>query len=405
MIKERLLQAKKLLTDDGVIFVSIDDNEQSYLKILMDEIFGEENFVANISWQSSFGGKNDTKLIPINTEYILCYSQSNNFEKNLKKEVFNFHFSDDNFEHYGNFSIQQLYWSSLQWYENLDYIVYINDIDGILSISFEKTNTTVGKIVAGPGGFSYKEKFELHKKRFLGIHNTNDWCFYWSKETMIEAQKQGFIHIDKKNNEYFIYKKTYERAKFDGREKRIISGDNSKMALRNVINDSKITTSIGTKEIDNIFNKKIFNYPKPIKLIKNLLSVKNKNIIILDFFAGSGTTGHAVMELNQEDDGNRKFILVTNNENNIGKEITWERLNRLITKDKLPSEYKGNTYPSESVRVFEIDEYPCNLKDNIQELENQIKKSFSKIDKNYSQKLDLDILYDLKSLNPLEKNK
>jgi len=337
MIYPRLALARNLLKNDGVIFISIDDNEQARLKLICDEIFGEENFVSNINWQSSFGGKNDTKLMPINTEYILCYSRATFFEKNIEKENQKFLYSDDNFDLYGNYSIVPLCWSSLSWYKNLDFIIYINEKDNIIYPTFEKTNFTISEICAGPSKLCTLEKIELRKDRFKGKRNTNDWCFYWSKPVIDEAFKAGFIEIIKKGEDFFIYKKTYEKATFNGRKKEIEFNDNRKIALRNIISDPKITSKTGNDEIEKIFKNNLFSYPKPIKLIKKLLSVKNNDILVLDFFAGSGTTGQAVMDLNKDDDGNRKFILiqipekVTNNSNfETISNITRERIKKSI---------------------------------------------------------------------------
>ncbi len=332
-MKRRLELARSLLSDEGVIFVSIDDNEQAYLKVLMDEIFGEENFVANINWQSSFGGKNDAKLMPVNTEYILCYSFREYFNKITgQKKVFKL--ENDLFEKYGKYNRSPLCWSSLSWYENLDFIIYVNKNNGNIWPSFEETENTIDKICAGPSFLSNQEKLDLREGRLNGNRTKNDWRYYWSKEVIQKAFEFGFIDLYKKaSGEFDIAQIKYEKAQFSGRKKQVEIGDQNLVALRNVISDPTMSSSVGNKDAVNIFGSEKFSYPKPVSLIKKLLSVHDNNITILDFFAGSGTTGQAVMELNNEDGGTRRFIGVTLGEEvggkNICKEIAYERLYRI----------------------------------------------------------------------------
>ena len=411
MMKDRLTLAKDLLSDDGVIFVSIDDSEQAYLKVLMDDIFGEKNFVANINWQSSFGGKNDTKLIPINTEYILCYSFAKHFEKNILSTNKKYNYHDNNFDIYGKYKISPLCWGSLPYSKKLDFIIYINDQNGEKKISFEKNENTIGKIISGPSKLNNDEKIKLYEQRHLGIHNKNDWCFYWSKETIMKAFNLNFINLENKNNEWFISQKEYENAKFSGKEKKIIEGRSNKIALRNVISDSKITSKIGTEEIENIFMRKTFDYPKPMSLLKKLFLVKDSNVLILDFFAGSGTTAHAVMDLNNDDGGNRKFILCTNNENNIAHNVTYERLHRIIMGIGTNHETDFNwskenkPYKKNKLRVIDIDDnvkisLDSNIDDNIFE---DCKSGLKLLNQKYNQQ-GLNLYYDLAALNPLKKD-
>ncbi|MGL4183988.1 MAG: site-specific DNA-methyltransferase [Metamycoplasmataceae bacterium] len=378
MMYPRLKIARDLLCEEGVIFISIDDNEFSNLKKVCDEIFGSDNFVANINWQSSFGGKNDTKLIPINTEYILCYSRAQSFEKNITKQLVNYKYKDENYEKYGMFNIQPLCRSSLTWYKNLDFIIYVKKINNELSISFEEDEFTIGKIVAGPSKLSINEKLKLRDERFSGKNSENDWCFYWSKEVIISAFKDNFIFITEENGQFNIYQKNYEFAKYSGRSKKIEYVDNSKIALRNVISDSKITSKTGNDEINLIFDKKIFDYPKPSSLIKKLLSVKNKNALVLDFFSGSATTAQAILDLNREDGGNRKYIMVQfpeEIENNPQFknicEIGEERIRR-VDKENIgfrvleldSSNLKKEVYQNEKISQLSLIDLESNIKED-----------------------------------------
>lgn len=365
MMYPRLKLARNLLKEDGVIFISIDDNEQARLKLLCDEIFGESNFVANINWQSSFGGKNDTKLIPVNTEYILCYSQSKQFEKNIEKQGQLFNYVDDNESELGKFNIQPLCRASLQWHEKLDFIIYVQKLNDSFSISFSKSEKTIGIIVAGPSKLSIEEKLSLRERRLKGTHNTNDWCFYWSKEVIQSAFDAGFVHIMEINGQFFIYQKAYAKAKYSGRRKTIEYYDTSKMSLRNVINDSKITSKAGNDEINYLFSEKNFDYPKPTLLINKLLSVKNNNALILDFFSGSASTSHSIINSNYQDGGNRKFIMVQipqkiENENfenicEIGKERIRRAGDLILKENKESKEPKDLSNLDIGFRVLKLD--------------------------------------------------
>ena len=416
MMKTRLELAKELLSDEGVIFVSIDDKEQAYLKVLMDDIFGEDNFIANINWQSSFGGKNDSKLMPINTEYILFYgNQTKSLEKVKKLKQQEFSKKDFFSSKWGLYKTQQLCRASLTYYSKLDYIIYVEkNNDGGFSISDTKTSSTVGEILAGPNSMSPYDKKILRENRLSGIHNKNDWCYYWSFPVLQKAFYEGFVEIVKiKEHQYNIYQKEYEKAKFSGRNNKILERDGKTISLRNVISDPKISSRQGNKDILDIFNKAAFSYPKPVALIMELFSVRKKDSLILDFFAGSGTTGQAVMELNRKDGGNRKFILCTNNENNIAADVTFERLYRVIngrgTKGESDFKWldKNKPYSEVKLRVINAEGFTniALTEQNQNQLSDQIitdvKKGLQLLDPYYEAN-GLNLYYDLAALNPLE---
>ena len=378
-MKKRLELAKKLLSEEGVIFVSIDDNEQAYLKVLMDEIFGENNFIAPINWQSSFGGKNDTKLMPINSEYILFYGKQTKYL--VKMQDYNsadsFKLKDEFFSKYGSYKISPLCWASLTYYAKLDYIIYIEQINDSITINNKKTLNTIGEIVAGSNKSPLSLNKEKRVQRIAGNYNQNDWCFYWSWEVVSKAFEQGFIELKNNAGKWMIFQKEYEKAKFSGRKKMIELRDFKRIALRNIIADSTISNKVGNDEAK--FLGISFSYPKPTSLIKKLLSTKENNSVVLDFFAGSGTTGQAVMELNAEDDGHRRFILITNNESKarskqeakdeqdhpelgICRAVTRERLYRVIhgkgsKNEKIKWVYKKNkpSLQDNAVRYLQVD--------------------------------------------------
>ena len=326
----RLYIAKQLLKDDGVIFVSIDDNEVAQLRLLMDEIFGEDNFVVEFARITKKAGKT-TDLIAKNTDYLLCYSKSSDviFQKNSFEDK-KYDGIDEFFENRGNFKLSQtLDYGSIQYSKSLDYEIELEDK------------------VFRPGGVS-KEKMN---ERILA-NPKSDFCWRWSKDLFDFGLKEGFIVV--KNNR--IYTKTYKNA--------IIKKDKDKYFIEIIERkkptstlefiDNKYSNDNAQKDISKYFDNKVFEYSKPVSLIYKILEIStNPNDLIFDFFAGSGTTGDAVMQLNAEDGGKRKCILVqlpekidpkknktaydfVKNELNVEKptifEITKERLIRAAKK-------------------------------------------------------------------------
>ena len=270
MMYPRLFLAKNLLRDDGVIFVHIDDNEVHNLRMVMNEIFGEENFVDTICWKKKYGGGAKEKYLVSVHEYILLYSKTKidlpeilvEFEEEKARRFYKY--KDDKFETRGYYRTHPL--------------------EAVKS--FDIRDNLRFPVVAPDG-------LEVYPKR--------QWR--WSKERFEEAlSKDEVIFSKNKDGEWVLYSKQYLNEE---------NGVQRKTKAQSLIDD--IFTQEGTKEVVDIFgDAKIFPFPKPNRLIKKLLEISGlcSNDIILDFFAGSGTTAQAVLELNKEDGGNRKFILV-----------------------------------------------------------------------------------------------
>ncbi|WP_086286730.1 site-specific DNA-methyltransferase [Campylobacter sp. P0085] len=250
----RLKLARDLLKDDGVIFISIDDNEQANLKLLCDEIFGEENFLGDFIKQSKVGGGSDSKFIVKEHEYCLVYAKN----INLTNEMFLKH--DDDY---------------LKRYKEID------DKGRFFWDTFSRrglTNPIIYEIKA-PDGTLIKD----------------GWIR--AEETFKKNYQDGEVRIIKIKDKWSVQFKQY--LNLNGKKPRSMTTD--------------FGGSIeGKNDIINLFDSdKIFSYPKSTKFISTLLKMTtNSNDIILDFFAGSGTTAHAVMAQNAQDNGNRKFILV-----------------------------------------------------------------------------------------------
>lgn len=282
----RLKLAKELLKDDGVIFISIDDNEMANLKIICDEIFGEDNFVSCMPRITKKAGKS-TNQIANNHDYVLVYSKNETIFKQILVKEENYPNKDEFFSERSGYKLNQtLDYDSLQYNKTMDYEIEINDKKYY------------------PGG--NKDKY---LERENGKFNRIDWVWRWSKEKLDFGLKNNFIEI--RNNR--IYTKTYFKAKIsDTKPYKIEYIDRTKNISSLQLIDNQFSNDYANKSLQKIFNQKnIFEYSKSVEMIKFFIEQTTSNDdIILDFFAGSGTTAHAVIEQNLADNGNRKFILV-----------------------------------------------------------------------------------------------
>ena len=286
----RLVLARELLSDDGVIFISIDDNEQANLKLICDEIFGEENFINNFTWLNNLTGRQISGIGAAKTnEPILVYSKSKESASTFNIDItfakkympdaykgFNFTIEEDNYGKYKKGDT--LYNHNRKFNEetrrNLVYSIYYDEINNLFhpeNPDLDKTNLIE----------------ILPHKNNDGIHKFHAWR--WSKEKVINEQ-YNLIAEKKSNGEYEIYTK---------------NRNYNQTTLKDIITN----ISNGDNEISSLFETKVFDYPKSTLLLSTLLGTMD-NSLILDFFSGSATTAHAVMKLNAEDGGNRKYILV-----------------------------------------------------------------------------------------------
>lgn len=322
MLYPRLLLAKQLLTDKGVIFVSIDERNHAYVKALMDEIFEERNFLLDIPRLIKKGGKS-TQTIQKNHDYILAYTFDQDILfSQIEKDIAAYKYEDEYVNERGKFALSQtLDYSSLKYSPNMDFKIEFN-------------------------GKTYIPGSDIHKfeERHNGRHGITDWVWRWSKSAVEWGIKNGFI-VEKENSKthtFRLYTKTYLNCR-KAKNKNEIEFINPGMKPYSTIYylDNKFSNDQGKKNLDLIFknSSSLFKNPKPVNLIKQLLKMieMDPEGIVLDFFAGSGTTGQAVLELNKEDGGNRKFILCTNNEktdnnpNGIAYDVTSKRLKRVMT--------------------------------------------------------------------------
>lgn len=343
MMYSRLKLARNLLADDGVIFISCDDNEIDNLKKTVSEIFGSYNHIAQFPWQSRQSIQNDTD-ISINHEYVLAFAKNRRQENRRLKE--------------GNVET---------WFKEKSFVC------NPLPLDKEKFDNPDND----PRGLWKADPFDAPNVRLnltYPIVNPNT----------------GEEYYPPKGRHWRTEQKNYERLLADGR---ILFGKtgNSRPQLKVFYAEKKMfgsvdnswwtgercgTTTQGTKEIISLFESPVFDTPKPVALLNNLLKLAtrdNEENIILDFFAGSATTAHAVMQLNAEDGGNRRFIMVqlpeaTDEKSEAFKagyptiaEISKERIRRAAAKihddfaDKLPEDWDGG------FRVLKVDS--TNMKD------------------------------------------
>lgn len=306
MLYPRLVLARQLLSEEGVIFCSIDDKNQAYVKCLFDEIFGENNFVASAPRKTGAGAaakRGDAELRKP-YDYVLIYTAERSEAKFTKKKngVKEYPFNDED----GKYRLEPFQASgsdaTRKARPNLYYPIYVNNDN---SLSLENGINT--KIVILP------EKVKNQDGRWM-----------WRREKFEDSSNKFLQFYNGK-----IYRKVY----FDENE------DQSKYQVEKAFFDeSDFRNSEGTKLLKDILGKDVFNNPKPVNLIKHLIKLQYSNsFVVLDFFAGSGTTGQAVLELNKVDGGKRKFIVCTNNEitennpNGIAYDVTSKRLKRVMT--------------------------------------------------------------------------
>lgn len=324
-MEKRLNLAKQLLKDDGIIFISIDDNEQSNLKMLCDKIFNEDNFISLLPRVTKKGGKASDN-VQKNHDYVLVYSKTNESKlEHVDHTDSGFKNSDEFVEERGKFKLNQtLDYNTLGYVKSLDFPITIDDE------------------IFYPGNVS-EEDFNARKKE-----NPKDgYRWRWSKSKFDFGYKNGFVVVNKKTHR--IYTKTYQNAKIEQRAngEYYVEITPRKKALSSIdLLNNEYSNDNAKKELKKILGEYKFDYPKPSRLIYDLIRrISNKNAIILDFMAGSGTTAQAVLELNQDDGGDRKFILCTNNENNICEAVCYPRISNVIngymTKDDKKQKIEG----------------------------------------------------------------
>ncbi|MBF8963005.1 site-specific DNA-methyltransferase [Pontibacter sp. FD36] len=287
MMYPRLKLLHKLLADDGVIFVSIDNYEYNYLSIVLEEIFGRQNLIETLIWKKSYGGGAKSKHVVNLHEYIFFYAKDitkiSKLELPPDDSILKYYkFKDEKYDTRGPFRLQPLATTSMDERPNLRYPIL------------------------------YEGEEIMPEKQWQ-----------WSKERVYTALNNNDLVIEKKKGKWSVNYKQYLNNE---------DGEQRGRKLFSIIDG--FYTQHGTNEIKRLFGDgKAFNFPKPPKLVEELLRLAtDKHSLVLDSFAGSGTTAQATLNLNSSDDGNRKFILVEMEE--YADKITAERIRKVINEDK-----------------------------------------------------------------------
>jgi adenine-specific DNA-methyltransferase len=314
MMEKRLNIAKNLLTEKGIFVVAIDHNELFSLGLLCDKIFGENNRLGIIAVVHKSEGRNQEKFFGTSHEYMFFYAKNKkycNFQSAVLDDniLATFNQEDDK----GIFRLNN----------------YIRTGGGDQNLKINKPHFFYPIYVSKDCKKITLEKTDDYIK-VLPITNTRvNRTWKTKKETFLERLLSGEILASRDNNGNI---QIYEKY----RENQVIK--------THWIDPRYHAIHHGTKNLENILGAKIFDFPKSLYLVFDTLKLtSNKEAVILDFFAGSGTTGHAVLELNKEDGGNRKFILCTNNENKICEEVTYPRIGKVINgyKNQKNEEVEG----------------------------------------------------------------
>lgn len=335
-MSKRLALAKNLLNGSGTIFISIDDNEFAQLKLLCDDIFGEENFVMDIIWNSRKSVSSDA-VVSLNHNHTFLYTRNMDLlrEQVKKNGKFKLPIDEDKFT-------------------NPD-------------------NDPRGPWVADPF-----EAAGVRKNLSYAIKNPN------TREEYYPVKGRHWAVLEEEyfkllNDGKILFGKN---GKGKPSRKRFLSEAKEKGLTPKSIWDDVGTTTNGTQELEEIFGEKVFNNPKPVSLIKRILELaSHKHSIVLDFFAGTGTTGHAVLEMNRFDKGDRTFILCTNNEDNNGDsrkictDICYPRIQKVIkgytNSDKEKIEGLGGNlkyYKTDFVEAEQTDKNKRKLVNNCTEM-------------------------------------
>lgn len=367
MMYPRLKLARNLLSDDGVIFISIDDNEQANLKKVCDEVFGEDNFVAQLNWKGR-GGRQDSKYYAAVHEYVFCYA----------RDISNFIAGEEikSGDVYPKFDEkkQRFYKTQLlrKWGSN----------------SRREDRPNLFYSIKAPDG---SDVYPMLKGVYSTQNSSNFGCWRHSASTMEQNLRDGKVEFIKQSDGSWVaYEKIFAP----------LEGEESTKKYTTWIED----TNDGASVIKMLFGSAFFDYPKSPSLLCKFFKMANveMNDIVLDFFSGSGTTGHAVMDLNTEDGGNRQYICVQLDEKIDEKseahkagyetidQITVERLRR--AGEKIKAEHPDANIDT-GFRVFRIDF--SNEKDNIRKPLNELKQAglYDDVDNIKKDRTPLDLLF------------
>lgn len=343
-LSARLHIAKHLLAENGAIFVSIDDNEQAALKLLCDDVFGEQNFAGMIPWRKRTAKTDVPFGISQDYEWILIYAKSAKFNAFTQRENQRKYYKTDDIP-------------GREWRAH----------DLTTQRTAEERPNSAFTLVDPKNGARYP----VNPNRVWAV-TVDTLPEYMKEKKIIFPGDYAFLKISKPQMRYYRDEDEAKAIKKTGSKAGI-------SATTTFLPSEVGMTKEGTADLGALFERKVFPYPKPVELIKYLIqigTISKENALILDFFAGSGTTGQAVLRFNAENNGSyRRFILCTNNESNICREVTYERIKRVINKEDYSASlkyYKVDYIPISDRMYYEYaDELLMHVRELV-ELENGI---------------------------------
>ena len=328
MMMPRLKLLRELLSEDGAIFISCDDNENHHLRILLDEIFSPENFVANFTIKANPRGRQSDNDVATLHDTLYCYSKNSQFLELgglplTQDDLDDFDKEDDDGKKWRELGLRQRGAASLREDRpDMFFPIYVNPDN--CSVSITKTK---------------KHTIEVLPRKSDGRDGRWMWGFDKTKNEIDRV----YARLIKRRNEFDIFIKDYLERNDEQRTKK----------PRSIWFDKDVNTEAGGKLLKQIFPDSKFPYPKPVGLITKILQIATDlDSIVLDSFAGSGTTAHALMELNKEDGGNRKFILIE--QEDYANTITAERVRRVIKGVKTAKNEKLKKGTGGTFSYFEL---------------------------------------------------
>lgn len=351
-MSKRFKIAKKLLSDRGVIFISIDDNEQANLKLLCDEIFGQQNFIAELPTIMNLKGNQDEFGFAGTHEYTIVYAKTK-----VNATIGVLPLDDDEcidweVDEIGYFKKGASLKSTginapREKRPNLYFPIFIDGKDNIEIPTKSQVSPIYNKQTKTFDEIYLHELISSYRKRgyscILPITGGEGVSWRWSRDKM-DNEKHEIIIVHTRN-EITIYKKQRPQL-----------GDLPSKKAKSFFYKPEYSSGNGKAELTSVLSVNLFGYPKPLSLIKDFVILGcPKESTILDFFAGSGTTPHAVMQLNAEDGGKRQCILCTNNENGICEKVTYERNKRVINGYTKPNGEYVEGLHNNNLRYYRTD--------------------------------------------------
>lgn len=343
-MNSRLILARDLLKPAGLIFISIDDNEQAHLRILCDKIFGERNFVATLPTVMNLKGNQDQFGFAGTHEYTLVYAKDKSFAKlnqfDVDEEKLMNEWKQDKYGFYkkgANLKATGIN-APRGKRPNLFYPIFLNDTDGIYTTENNEPQNQEDTII-------------------LPKTDGEEMSWRWSK-SKLNGEKHNVILS--KDGGISLYKKQRPQL-----------GDIPTKKPKTLFYKPEYSSGNGTTQLKELFGHKNFDNPKPLDLIKDIIHLAtDKNAVVLDFMAGSGTTGQATLKLNAEDGGSRRFILCTNNEDNNGNgikiatDVCYPRIEKAIKGYGIVEGLPGNLfyYQTDLVNIEQIHKVPDEAK-------------------------------------------